>query len=182
MLRAIRIIFLQALRSSRVHEQSASEQGVPPAAAASLRRSPIAGLFLVVAALGAVGAVLWSARERDHVGVLVARIDIPQFHLMTARDIRVGTRDDADPARFASYPVEGRLTTRPLKRGAAIREEDLGPRPSKAMRQDLVLTGVQVTRAATLNGALRSGDRVELLAAAHGRATLEATSSLSSGA
>ncbi|WUI03931.1 hypothetical protein OHR68_19740 [Spirillospora sp. NBC_00431] len=114
-------------------------------------------------ALAVIAAGFWTIRgDGPETPVLVAKGDLPAFHTLTSTDFTLGTRRTRDKQHYATLPVDGRLTLRAIKRDAPLLREDVGPDAARALGTQVVVVGVNVTKAAVLGGAVQTGDQVQL--------------------
>jgi hypothetical protein len=120
-------------------------------------------LILVVAAFGA--AIVWGQRNNGRqIPVLIARSDLPAYHAVTPDDVMIGLLRTGDKDRYAAMPIDGRVTLQEIKKDAPITRDAIGPDPARILKSKVTVVGVNVTRAALLGGAVRSGERVRLVA------------------
>jgi hypothetical protein len=128
-----------------------------------LRAGPLSRYLLVVAVLAVAGAIFTATREPDQVPVLVATRDIPAYHVISPADVALGTRPAAPKERYAALPVEGRLTLTAIAKNQPLRQAQVAPDVASVLTGALTVHGFAVSRATALNGALRPGDRIQLL-------------------
>jgi Flp pilus assembly protein CpaB len=101
--------------------------------------------------------------------VLVATRDLPAYQVITADDVTLSTRDADEAEKYATLPVAGRLSLKPIAKDRPVRQDDVAPDVASVLGKDLVVHGFDVPPAAVLGGALQSGDRIELLLVRDGR-------------
>jgi hypothetical protein len=85
------------------------------------------------------------------------------FHTLTMADLTVETRQARRGERFASAPVDGRLTMRAVRKGQPLVPDDVSPDVAAALGQKPVVTGVKVSHAGVLAGDLQAGQRIDLV-------------------
>lgn len=120
-------------------------------------------LILVVAGFGA--AIVWGQRSNgQQTPVLIAKADLPAYHAITPDDVMLGLLRTGDKDRYAATPIDGRVTLQEIKKDAPITRGAIGPDPAKVLKSRVIVVGMNVTRAALLGGAVRSGEVVRLVA------------------
>jgi hypothetical protein len=146
--------------------------GPGPGRPTRLRRGPFSRVVFGLVALGLVASALWAVRsDGPATPVLLATADLPAFHSLTSADFTMRTRRTRDKERYATLPVDGRVTLRAVKKGTPLLRADVGPDAARALRANVVVVGVNVTKAAVLGGALRTGERVQLVLSEKGNRT-----------
>lgn len=131
-----------------------------------LGAGPLSRYMLVVALLAVATAVAYvGTRERGSVSVavLVPKADMAAFHALTMADVTVETRQAGHGERFATVPVDGRLTMRAVRKGQPLVLDDVSPDVTAALGQKPVVTGIKVSHAGAFAGDLRAGQRIDLV-------------------
>jgi hypothetical protein len=122
-------------------------------------------LALVILAIGT--AVLWGSQSghkaRPPVPVLLAKTDLPAYHLLTLRDVALGTRPALGRNNYATLPVDGRFLLHAIRKGAPITSTELTGNVTNFLGRRLAVVGFSVSRATVLGGSLSAGDRIQLV-------------------
>jgi SAF domain len=134
-----------------------------------LRAGPLSRFLLVIAVLAVAGAIFATTRNPEQVPVLIATRDIPAYHVITSDDVKLGTRAAAPKSGYAALPVEGRLTLAAITKDQPLRQSQIAPDIASVFPGALSVYGFAVPRATVLDGALRAGDRIQLLLVRDGR-------------
>ena len=134
--------------------------------AARLGAGPLSRYLLVLALLAVAAAVAYVGTRRDDnisVAVLVPKVDMPAFHALTMADLTVETRKTRRGERFATVPVDGRLTMRAVRKGQPLVPDDVSPDIAAALGRKPIVTGVKVSHAGAFAGGLQAGQRIDLV-------------------
>jgi hypothetical protein len=124
--------------------------------------SPLSKVLIIFVAAGIVIAFAGVWIRQRSVPVFVVTVDISAYHVIDSDEIMVSSRRTNDVSHFARYPVDGRMVLRRLKKGSPLLQADLGPSLG-SLKGPVVVTGLQVSRASILAGALKVGDPIRLL-------------------
>ncbi len=138
-----------------------------PKARGALARTGIHTFVLAAIGLTLAGAVY--LRVQGGVSVAVATNDLPAYHQLAQTDVElreVPRSDVPDDAILDPDLLRGRYTTGPVGTGEPLRRDTLGPPLHDEALTGLVVSTLSASPAQTLNGALASGDRVQLVLAA----------------
>ncbi|MDQ7904400.1 SAF domain-containing protein [Phytohabitans sp. ZYX-F-186] len=154
-----------AVEHAAVPRQRTPDAGTRPVAPGrpSRRAGPLSRYLLVLAVVGVGAAIYLTARQPDTVAVFVATRDLPAYHVITADDVTLGTRDAGEAEKYADLPVEGRLSLKPIARDQPLRRGDVAPDVAQVLGDDLTVHGFEVSPATVLGGALQPGHRIQLL-------------------
>ncbi|WP_250031156.1 SAF domain-containing protein [Paractinoplanes maris] len=110
-----------------------------------------------------VATIYFTFGQPDDVPVLVARRDIPAYHVITPEDVALATREADEAKKYAALPVEGRLSLVAIGKDQPLMQTDVAPDVAGILGDDLSIHGFDVPPAAVLGGGLRTGDSIRLI-------------------
>jgi hypothetical protein len=99
---------------------------------------PLSRYLLVLALIVVAAAIYLTADSPKQVPVYVAARDIPAYHHITAEDVTLSTRNADETAKYATSPIDGRLSLKPLAKDKPISAADIAPDVAKILGEDLV--------------------------------------------
>ncbi|GAA1874383.1 SAF domain-containing protein [Asanoa iriomotensis] len=138
-----------------------------------MRAGPLSRYLLVVVVVGLAAAVVWAVRGKDEVAVLVPAADLPAYHLIQESDVALDTVDAKEADGFAVLPLAGRFTTKPLKRGAPIRGEEVTTDVVARLGADVAVVGLRADQGDVLGGALAADTFIHVVLVERGTKTGE---------
>jgi hypothetical protein len=144
-------------------ERPAPESVDRPIDPRRLRAGPLSRFLLVLAVLAVAGAIVVTMREPPEVPVFVATRGIPAYHVITSDDVKLGTRSAESKADYAGLPAERRIALTAIAEGQPLRQSQVAPDIAAVFPGELTVHGFSVPSATALDGALRAGDRIQLL-------------------
>lgn len=145
---------------------TAGDQSSKPRERRGLRLSHLSWIIIAAAAVSGELAIQFSHSHHEQMEQLAAPVvNVPAFHVLSAADVRPlwwpEARIPADAVKSASAAV-GHVTMTSLAADKPITASELGP-AAAAHRGALSVVGVPATGAMALDGALASGQAVEVI-------------------
>ncbi|GII29131.1 SAF domain-containing protein [Planotetraspora mira] len=113
-----------------------------------------------------LGGIVILIAARHPQKVYVATADLPAFHRVTERDIRLQEMPAEDlPQEPMNNPdsLVGRYTLAPLTKDKPFAESSLGPLLARTDLDGMLFTSIKATSETTLGGRLARGDHVNVL-------------------
>jgi hypothetical protein len=95
--------------------------------------------------------------------VLIATRNLSAYQALTDSDVSIGFRPAGGQNYYASLPIDGKLTLRPIRKGQPITGEEISPDVVQFLGSNVTVAGLNISRAAALGGTLSSGDRIQIL-------------------
>ena len=129
-------------------------------------------LFLVLVSAAVTIAWAWiHAQERTpEMPVLIAAKNLPAYHALTDSDVTLGLAPARGKTDYATFPVAGALTLRPIKKGQPVAGEDISSNVVQLLGNNVVVVGLSIPPSAALGGTLSGGDEIQFLLGGHLRA------------
>jgi hypothetical protein len=115
--------------------------------------------WIVVCALVPVVAASMAARDPESTKVVVPRVNIPRYHTLESRDLRIADRsgNSLPGAATSVAAVAGTIATRELRAGRPIPQRVLIRRPPELSVSPVA---VDLRDPTVIGGPVRTGDRV----------------------
>jgi Flp pilus assembly protein CpaB len=95
--------------------------------------------------------------------VLIAAKNLPAYHALTDSDITIGLESAHGKVNYATLPVAGGLTLRPIEKGQPVTRKDISANVIQLLGPKVAVVGVSISRASALGGTLSDGDKIKFI-------------------
>jgi hypothetical protein len=139
-----------------------------------LERGPFSSLILLVVLASGIAAIVWVWSNRHEHSpslrpVLIAAKNLPAYHALTDSDITIGLEPARSQVNYATLPVVGGLTLRPIEKGQPLTRKAISANVIQLLGSKVAVVGLSISRASALGGTLSNGDQIKfILTSRHG--------------
>jgi hypothetical protein len=95
--------------------------------------------------------------------VLIAAKNLPAYHALTDSDITIGLESTRGKVNYATFPVAGGLTLRPIEKGQPVTTQDISANVIQLLGSKVAVVGLSISSASALGGTLSDGDQIKFI-------------------